>query len=274
VKLSILVVSYNVRELLGRCLASVAEHEVVVVDNASQDGTADMVRGSFPQVKLVAWGENKGFSAAVNEAARNATGDVFLLLNPDAELPSGATRRMLSALANRPDAVAMGFRQVDGQGHFQLAMGLKPTLLVELGRKLVQNRLDRGDVALGNLLDRVSNAGPVAWVAGSALLVRRCAFEEIGGFDERFFLYFEDIDFCLRLTQTGGRVYYDPFITVVHHRGQSAKKAQSAASRAYRDSQLYFWEKHRGPWVRRLVQTYLMARKLAPRQLTAFGSLR
>lgn len=271
-KLSILVVSHNVRELLRRCLASTAEHEVVVVDNASHDGTADMVRESFPQVKLVDWGVNKGFATAVNEAARNASGDVFLLLNPDAELPSGAPRRMLSALGSHTDAVAMGFRQVDAQGHFQLAMGLTPTLLVELGRKLIQNRLDRGDVVLGNLLDRMSNAGPVAWVAGSALLVRRSAFESIGGLDERFFLYFEDIDFCLRLTRTGGHVYYDPFITVVHHRGQSARTDQMAAARAYRESQLYFWEKHRGPWVRRLVQAYLMARKLTPRQLTALGS--
>jgi hypothetical protein len=268
VKLSILVVSYNVRELLRRCLESTREHEVVVVDNASSDGTVEMVRTSFPEVRLLAWDENRGFSAAINAAAREATGDVFLLLNPDAELPSGATRRMLSALAGRPDAAAMGFRQVDADGRFQLAMGPKPGLIVELLRKLVQDRLDRGDIVLGNLIDRFAEAGPVGWVAGSSLLVHRRAFEQIGGFDERFFLYFEDIDFCVRLVQTAGKVYYDPYITIVHHRGQSARRHKAIAARAYRDSQLWFWEKHRGPWIRRLVHAYLFAKRVAPRQLT------
>jgi GT2 family glycosyltransferase len=268
VKLSILVVSYNVRELLRRCLESTREHEVIVVDNASSDGTVAMVREAFPQVRLIAWDENRGFSAAVNAAAGVATGDVFLLLNPDAELPAGATRRMLAALASRADAWAMGFRQVDAHGNFQLAMGPKPGLLVELGRKLVQDRLDRGDVALGNIIDRFAEAGPVGWVAGSSLLVHRHAFERIGGFDERFFLYFEDIDFCVRMRAAGGVVYYDPYITVVHHRGQSARRHKAQASAAYRDSQLWFWEKHRGPWTRRLVHAYLFAKRAAPRQLT------
>lgn len=267
-KLSILVVSYNVRELLRRCLESTRDHEVIVVDNASSDGTVEMVRESFPEVRLLAWEQNLGFSAAVNAGAREATGDVFLLLNPDAELPSGATRRMLSALQGRPDAWAMGFRQVDADGRFQLAMGPKPGLVVELARKFVQDRLDRGDTALGSLIDRVSEAGQVGWVAGSSLLVHRHAFEKVGGFDERFFLYFEDIDFCLRVTQAGGAVYYDPYVTIVHHRGQSARRHKSIASAAYRDSQLWFWEKHRGPWVRRLVHAYLLAKRVAPRQLS------
>jgi GT2 family glycosyltransferase len=267
VKLSILVVSYNVRELLRRCLESTREHEVIVVDNASADGTVAMVRESFPGVKLLAWDQNRGFSAAVNAAAREATGDVFLLLNPDAELPSGAANRMLSALAGRSDAWAMGFRQVDADGRFQLAMGPKPGLFVELARKLVQDRLDRGDTALGNLIDRISEAGRVGWVAGSSLLVHRHAFEKVGGFDERFFLYFEDIDFCIRLNSAGGAVYYDPYVTIVHHRGQSARRDKSAAAAAYRDSQLWFWEKHRGPWVRRLVHAYLLAKRVSPRQL-------
>lgn len=267
-KLSVLIVSYNVLPLLRRCLASVAEHEVIVVDNASSDGTADMVRREFPNVRLIAWEQNLGFSAAVNAGAKVATGDAFLLLNPDAEIPAGAASRMVASLEANPAAWAMGFRQVDADGNFQLAMGPKPTLLVELGRKLVQKRLDRGDHALGNFIDRFTQAGPVAWVAGSSLLTRRDAFERVGGFDEKFFLYFEDIDYCLRVTQAGGGVFYDPYVTIVHHRGQSARTDNSLASRAYRDSQLYFWEKHRGPWTRKLVHAYLLAKRVAPRQLT------
>lgn len=267
-KLSVLIVSYNVQHLLRRCIASVAEHEVIVVDNASSDGTVEMVRREFPDIKLIAWEQNRGFSAAVNAGAKLATGDVFLLLNPDAEVPAGAASRMVAAIDANPKAWAMGFRQVDADGNFQLAMGPRPGLIVELGRKLLQNRLDKGDLALGQLIDRVTQAGPVAWVAGSSLLVRRDAFERVGGFDETFFLYFEDIDFCLRLAQAGGVVYYDPYVTVVHHRGASARRDSGLAAKAYRESQLWFWEKHRGPWTRRLVHAYLLAKRIAPRQLT------
>jgi len=96
------------------------------------------------------------------------------------------------------------------------------------------------------------------------MLVRRSAFERVGGFDERYFLYFEDADFCLRLRSAGGRVYYDPSITVVHERGASVFKDPARARRAYRESQLLFWEIHRGRWARRLVHACLRLRGEAP----------
>lgn len=268
-KLSVLVVSYEVRDLLRGCLASLgADVEIVVVDNASRDGTPEMVRTEFPRVKLVSWEENRGFSAAVNAAARLASGDAFLLLNPDAQLPVDAHGRMLAFFDANPDAWAVGFRQVDEHGRFQLAFGLQPSLAAELLRQAVQRRLDKGDDRLATLLDRFTQRAPVAWVAGSSLLVRRSAFERVGGFDERFFLYFEDIDFCLRLQQAGGLVYYEPFLTVEHRRGASAAKSNGLARRAYRESQLYFWEKHRGRLMRYLVHAYLAVRGESPRQLS------
>jgi len=261
-RVSVLVVSFETRELLGRCLSSLGEaDEIVVVDNGSSDGSAAMVRERHPEVRLVAWPENRGFSAAANQAAREATGDAFLLLNPDAALPPGTLPRMIASLQRRPDAWAIGFRQQDHAGRFQLAVGPRPSFALELLRKWVQRDLDRGGGRLARALDRaVSRPVRVPWVSGSSMLVRRSAFERVGAFDERFFLYFEDADFCLRLRSAGGRVYYDPSITVVHERGASASRDPERARRAYRESQALYWEIHRGAWARRLVRAYLRLR--------------
>ncbi|HET6345600.1 MAG TPA: glycosyltransferase family 2 protein, partial [Myxococcota bacterium] len=238
-KISILVVSYNAREVLASCLASLGgEAEVIVVDNHSPDDSVSHVREHFPNVQLVALPDNRGFSAAVNEAARRATGDAFLLLNPDAEVPPRGLGAMARALVAHPDAWAVGFRQVDEGGRFQLAVGPQPTLPGELLRKVIQRRLDAGSHWMGRALDGLMRRSvKVPWVAGSSLLVWRHAFERVGGFDERYFLYFEDIDFCLRLRRAGGEVYYDPSVTVMHRRGVSAAKSPGLASRAYRESQ-------------------------------------
>ena len=144
-------------------------------------------------------------------------------------------------------------------------MGLRPTLPSELLRRVVQLGLDGGCGWLGRLVDGLlSRATAVPWVAGSSLLVRRQAFEQVGGFDERFFLYFEDFDFCLRLWQAGGRVYYDPSVSITHHRGASATVAGGLSRKASRESQLRFWEKDRGPWMSRVVRPYLRVRGCAP----------
>lgn len=267
-RISIIIVSYNVRDVLARCLASVRHgDEVIVVDNASPDDSADYVRTHWPHVKLIALPENRGFSAAINEGARHATGDAYLLLNPDAEVLPGTLEKMPEALLARvrQNAWAVGFRQVDEQGNFQLAVGPTPTLPGEALRMVVQRSLDAGSVRLGRILDRLlQRERVVPWVAGAAMLVWRHAFEKVGGFDERYFLYFEDIDFCLRLKAHGGTVYYDPSITVMHRRGVSAAKSRTLAQRAYRESQLQFWDVHRGPTMRRVVQGLLKLRGVAP----------
>ncbi|OGQ84983.1 MAG: hypothetical protein A2289_12555 [Deltaproteobacteria bacterium RIFOXYA12_FULL_58_15] len=262
--ITVVVVSYEVRDLLSRCLGSLAAaHQVVVVDNASCDGSAEMVRERFPQVELMARNTNGGFSTAVNQAAKRATGEFLLLLNPDATLPLGAIEAMERLLCNRPTVSAAGFRQVDDKGDFQLALGPPPWLSLEIVRQQLQRRLDGGDARLGRLLDRLlSQPRRVPWVAGSCLLVRQRAFFDVGGFDERFFLFFEDIDFCLRLAARGGQVWYDPSITVIHSRGASAQTCSEAAQRAYRDSQLWFWEKHRGRGIRQLIRVYQVLRKM------------
>jgi GT2 family glycosyltransferase len=273
-RISVLIVSYNVRDLLARCLASVRHaHQVVVIDNGSSDGSVAMVRQQFPDVEIEEHSDNRGFAVATNRAARRATGDAFLLLNPDTVLQQGGVQQMARALEQRAGASALGFRQVDENGRFQLSVGPWPWLSLDLVRRAVQRSLDKGNSWLAGVLDRAMRWPlPVPWVAGSCLLVRREAFERVGGLDERFFLYFEDIDFCLRLSQAGRRVWYDPSVTVLHHRGASAHQDEALASQAYRESQLWFWEKHRGAFVRSLVYAYQRLRGVAPRR-TGLGTV-
>ncbi|MGQ0720848.1 MAG: glycosyltransferase family 2 protein [Candidatus Eiseniibacteriota bacterium] len=260
----VLVVSYGVKGLLERCLASLREDgwtDVVVVDNASPDGSAEMVRARFPWVRLIALTENRGFSAAVNLAAAAATGDALFVLNPDTVVPVGTRAGALRSLRDHPEAAAVGFRQVDEDGTFQLSVGLQPGFATELLRCIVQRRLDSGDRKLAARIDRrLSTARPIAWVSGATLLVRRDAFDAVGGFDEGFFLYFEDIDFCLRVGRSGRVILYDPSVTVLHHRGESARTNSERAAREYRRSQLRFWEKHSGRATRRAVRLYQKVR--------------
>ena len=206
---SVIIVSFNTRATLLRCLETVVgTAPICVVDNASTDGTAASVRERFPQVQLIELPSNQGFSVAVNAGARAVGGNCLLLLNPDTEVPPGGVARMERLLMRRPQAAAVGFRQVNATGAFQLAAGPYPNLLNEALRRVVQRRLDADHPWMGRLMDRLlSKPRPVAWVAGSSLLVRRADFDRVGGFDEGFFLYFEDIDFCLRLqTQVGACV--------------------------------------------------------------------
>ena len=244
---AVIIVSFNTCAPLLRCLETiVGTAPICVVDNASTDGSVAAVRARFPEVGLLALPTNQGFSVAVNAGARALGGDYLLLLNPDTEVPPGGIASMQQVLLRHPHAAAVGFRQVDASGAFQLAAGPYPSFWAEAARRAVQRRLDADHPWMGRLMDRLlSRPRSVAWVAGSSMLVRRAAFDHVGGFDEGFFLYFEDIDFCLRLRAEVGRVYYDPSVTIVHHRGLSAATAPVFARRAYRTSQLRFGETSR-----------------------------
>ncbi|MEL6545945.1 MAG: glycosyltransferase family 2 protein [Myxococcota bacterium] len=261
--LSCIVVSYQVRDLLSECLLSLAEvDEVLVVDNG-YDGSAQMVRERFPEVRVFEQPHNPGFGAAVNLAASHATGDAFLLLNPDAAIRPGQVGEMKSRLVAKP--AAYGFRQVDERGEFQLAYGGAPSFGSELGRWAAQKAVDYRFGPGRAWVDSVTrHPKDVPWVAASCLLVSREAFEDVGGFDEDFFLYFEDIDFCLRLGERGHSVVYDPTLTVLHRRGQSAARSEGPSRRAYRRSQIRFWRKHRGPLYASFIELYQRLRGVGP----------
>ena len=254
---AVVIVSYNSRATLTAALASVREaREVVVVDNASPDGTGAWLARERPYAHLtvVQTEQNVGFSRAVNLGVAHTRAAHVLLLNPDAALIPGAMPQLLprfAACERRFGAWAMGLGQTDPAGALQLACGPRPSLPVEWARRWLQRGLDVPGGSRARRAARLVHAllpGPrrVGWVAGSSLLVTRRAFARVGGFDPNYFLYFEDIDFCLRLAHAGGSVAFDPAPLVVHHRGRSMAQAPHIAQVAYRRSQLRFARTHLG----------------------------
>jgi GT2 family glycosyltransferase len=255
-RLSIIIVTYNSAAHIDACLESLKrnpasiDHEVVVVDNASGDGTAALVRGRHPSVRVVDSGGNVGFAKASNIGMRQTAGELVLLLNPDTVVPHGALDRLIAALTARPDAAIAGPRLIDMRGRAELSFGSMISPLSELRQKVLVRGHDRGLPLIRGYVDGLTRrARDVDWVSGACLLVRRTDAESVGLMDERFFVYTEDVDFCASIRGRGRRVLFVPEAEVVHIRGQSVATAPGTASRAYRASQIAFYEKHHPRWV-------------------------
>jgi hypothetical protein len=259
--LSIIIVSYNVREDLARCLASLheapptASHEIVVVDNASTDGSVAQAR-RWPDVRIIETGANRGFAAANNLGIRASTGTHVLLLNSDTIVPPGAIDRLLETLRRHPDAAVAGPRLVDGTGRAELSFGPMITLLSELRQRRLIAGNARGKPAIVRHVDELTRRTQWPdWVSGACLLVGRADAEAVGLLDERYFMYTEDVDFCAAIRARGRRILFTPDAEVVHLRGRSAATAPEETRAAYRRSHLAFYEKHH-PWLAPLVRLY------------------
>jgi GT2 family glycosyltransferase len=256
-RLSIVIVSYQARAPLLACLASLRTHpgrpgtlhEILVVDNASTDGTVEALRTDFPSVRLIEAGSNVGFGKANNIGVAQASGELVLLLNPDTLVSAATLDTLVAALDSRDEVVIAGPRLVDGHGRAELSFGSMISPLAELRQKLLVRGNDRGIGLASSRVERMTRqARDVDWVSGACLLIRRADYERLGGFDERFFMYFEDVDLCARARATGRQVIFVPSAEVVHLRGRSAATAQSATALAYRRSQLAFYQKHHPAW--------------------------
>lgn len=254
--LSIVVVSYNVRDALDVCLASVASADgargaqVLVVDNGSTDGTLAMLDDRWPGVRVLAGGgQNIGFGAACNRGVREAGGELVLLLNPDTVVTDAALSTLIAALVTHPGAGAVGPRLVDAGGRPELSFGPAVSPLGELRQQRLMARYARGARGAVERVERwTSEPGPRQWLTAACLLIRRTDFEAVGGFDERFFMYYEDVDLCVRLRQRGRDVRFVPSATVQHLRGASGGSNPELARRR-RESQLAYYQKHHPRWV-------------------------
>jgi len=248
--LSIIIVSYNACADLERCLASLHEapptisHEIVVVDNASQDGSASAAR-QWSDVQVIALEDNRGFAAANNIGIRATSGDLLLLLNSDTIVPRGAVDRLVDERRRHPGATVIGPRLVDGSGRAELSFGPMLSPLNEWR----QRRLIRGNARRDpKIVRRVEELTRVPqwpdWVSGACLLVSRADAERVGLLDERYFMYVEDVDFCAAIRARGGRVMFTPAVEIVHLRGRSVASRPAATHAAYRRSHLAFYRKH------------------------------
>ncbi|MBI3932143.1 MAG: glycosyltransferase family 2 protein [Acidobacteria bacterium] len=246
------VVSYNTREDLLRCLASLRRItlplEAVVVDNASADGSVEAVLAQFPHVRVIASAENLGFSRANNLGLRETRAPHCLVLNSDAEVRPGAVETLVAALDRRPDVGIVGPRTVGSDGGPQVSFGPALTPLSEWRQRRLVRGLRAGAVwARRAAEERSRRPCDPDWVSGSCFLARRGALEAVGGFDEGYFLYEEDVDLCVRVRGAGWRVAYEPAAEVVHHLGRSMETSPSRARLEYHRSHLRYYRKHNGP---------------------------
>jgi hypothetical protein len=242
--LSIVIVSFNTRADLINCLLSLKKHppslthEIVVVDNASTDGSADAAQ-KIPGVRVVAMGRNAGFAAANNAGIAVSRGDLLLLLNSDTLVPPGALDGLIARLAATPSAAVAGPRLLDANGQPELSFGRMISPLNELRQKRRSPEWIARETAREQFVD---------WVSGACLLVRRQDAVRAGLLDERFFLYTEDVDFCHAIGMVGRKVLFTPVATITHLRGRSRSSRPEASQRAYRQSHVAFYEKHHPLW--------------------------
>ena len=244
--LSIVIVSFNARADLVNCLLSLKKappstegHEIIVVDNASTDGSVEAAE-RIPGVRVIRMGRNAGFAAANNAGIRESRGDLLLLLNSDTLVPPGALNHLVERLAATDAAAIAGPRLVDGDGRPELSFGRMISPFNELRQKRRTAGWIEAETAREQFVD---------WVSGACLLVRRADAEAVGLLDERFFLYTEDVDFCHAVRMRGGKVLFTPVASVTHLRGRSRASMPEASRKAYRQSQLAFYRKHHPVYV-------------------------
>ena len=258
--LSIVILNYNTREHLRACLLSVrdegstslsasqTEAEVLVVDNASSDGSADMVATEFPWVNLIRSPRNGGFAYGNNQALARARGAAVLLLNPDTLLPRGAIARLMDTLAAHPEAGIVGPKLLRPDGSMHLACRRSfPTPSVAFYRLSGLSRLFPRSPRFGRYnLTFVDPDVPIEVdsVCGACMLVRRPVIERVGGLDERFFMYGEDLDWCLRTHQAGWTVRYEPDIVVQHQHGAASRKRALRTTFHFFRAMDLFYRKH------------------------------
>lgn len=265
VDLAIVIVNYNTREDLDRCLGSIARSEgdfsrvVIVVDNASTDGSAEMVRAKHPWVdRLIVTDHNGGYAYANNiglralgfgeEAPTNSLPRYVLLLNPDTILPPTALKEMLDFMDRSPDVGAAGPKLVRQDGRLDLACRRSfPTPAVSFYRMVGLSKLFPSSPRFGRynmtFLDPDLETDVDA-VVGAFMLMRAEALQEAGLLDEAFFMYGEDLDLCYRIKEKGWRIVYHPQVTVVHVKGASSRKASRRAIAAFYDAMRIFHNKH------------------------------
>lgn len=224
-ELSVIIVNWNTRKILRDCLASVArhlspvEHEVIVIDNASSDGSADMVAAEFPEVRLLRNAQNVGFGTANNQGMRLAGGEWLLLLNSDTALVDGSVAELCERVRDEPGLAIAHCRLVYPDGRLQHSTyrfpSLRRALLEDLGLYKLLGARRAGEALLGGYWGH-DEERDVDAVAGAFMLLPRAVFEQTGGFDERLFMYGEDIEWCRRIREVGGRVRFYPQATIVH----------------------------------------------------------
>jgi len=270
--LYVIIVNWNVRELLAACLRSLQAHPatthaqaVIVVDNASADGSVDMLRRDFPDAHVIANATNRGFTGGNNDGLKYAQGLVlssqinlaagqlapenyFLLLNPDTEVTPGALDALLACADAQMDAGAVGPQLRYPDGSIQSSRRRFPSLKTALFESTWLQSFAPRKLLDDFYMRDTPNDQPCEcdWLVGAAILARAGAIRQIGLFDENFFMYSEELDLCKRLCGAGWRVAYCPSAVIVHHEGKSSEQASARRMINFNTSKVKYFRKHHG----------------------------
>lgn len=233
IDLSIAIPSWNTSDLLDQCLTSIKAstekltYEIIVVDNASTDGSPEMVEEKHPDVMLIRNRVNLGFASACNTAFKRSTGRCFCLLNSDTIVLKDSLAPLFEFMESHPDAGAAGCKLLNGDGTLQRSCSCFPSVMTELFDALYLSKLFPRNRVFGcysmSYWD-FDDVREVDFVGGSCMMVRREAVEEVGLLDETYFMYTEEADWCYRMWDSGWKVYYYPGAQIIHLGGESAKR--------------------------------------------------
>jgi len=258
--LVISIVSYNSLSFLKECLDSILEnptekdYQIIVVDNASSDGTVEFIGKNYPGIKLIANNKNIGFAAANNQAIKNSDSKYILLINSDCEVYKGSLDSLIGFMDKNTGTGIAGPKIVNSDGTTQLSCRRFPSLLDAAAHNIL------GDIFPGNPFTKkykladVSRDKPfkVDWVSGSCMIIRRKALEDTGELDEKYFMYIEDVDICYRMWQKGWSVYYCPEAEIMHHAGGSTGRGRRekirSSFRMQRSAFYFFCKIYRRNW--------------------------
>ena len=259
-RLSIITVSWNTRDLLNRCLVTVREElarmpdvesEVFVIDNDSHDGSADMVAREHPWVRLIRNKENLGFAKANNQALKETKSDYVLLLNPDTEVYPGAISTLIEFFQNNPKCGVVAPQLLNTDGSVQRSCRAFPTFIGMLYELIGLSKMFPAGSSQGTkfraykMLDwNHDDKREVDQPEGAALLIRRTVLDEVGLLDEGYFMLFEEVDWCYRVKQHGWQIWFDPDAKIVHHYGQSIKQVKARMILSSHRGLYRFWRKH------------------------------
>lgn len=253
VDLAIIIVHWNTRRLLQGCLDSVRREaaaapftvETWVVDNASEDGTAALLKECYPWVRAILNDTNPGFAAANNQALREVRGEMALLLNADTVLHPGALNELVAFMRAHPEVGAAGARILNPDGSLQVSCYPAPTLFREFWRLFhLDSAIPLGTYAMDSW--DLDTPRPVDAVLGACMLVPMDVVDRVGLLDEAYFMYSEEIDWCLRIRRAGRAVFWVPAASVVHFGGQSTRQVQEAMFLQLYRSKLRYFRKHHG----------------------------
>ncbi len=243
--ISCIIVSYNCREELKRCLSSLTfcANEIIVVDNNSKDKTTCFIRENYPEVILIENKENFGFARGVNLGIRKASGKYLILLNPDTEILEGGIKKLVDFASCDKNIAAVGPRLLNTDGSFQPSAYNFPTPLWAFLHLTQISKL----LKVGKFFPYFSKPNKIQevdWVVGACICIKKEALNVVGLFDENYFLYFEEIDWCKRTKEDGWKIYYYPEAVVIHHLERSSSQEKELSLLSRYESMFYYFRKH------------------------------